>query len=386
LSTARRLDAIVFGNFLALGIVLAAVPRYLHLQLHATRFATGLATTIYFVAALIVRPFIGAAVDRVGRRPFLIVPPFFTAAITLLYLTAKSVVAVAVLRFVGGAFAAVFFTALILAATDLVPPDRRTQALGRQSVLTYTGFIIGPIITDRLLDHGWRIVWIVPAAIHVLVSLVAFTLPETRSAEAPISTARPGFDRRVVRPAMGLLAANFGFAAIVTFSAEYSERMGIRRPGTMLAVYAVAVLMVRAATGRAADRIGPARFILPCLSTGGIALVALALANVPWQAYVSVAVVGASLGATFPAATSASLTRTGTGDRGKAMGTVLALGDIGQASAGPLIGYLSGVWGFRWVYLIPALVCVVAISAVASMPELRRRPMPEAAYRITGEA
>jgi MFS family permease len=376
----------VFGNFLALGIILAAVPRYLHVQLHATRFATGLATTIYFVAALIVRPFIGAAVDRVGRRPFLIVPPLFTAGITLLYLTAKSVVAIAVLRFVGGAFAAVFFTSLILAATDLAPPERRTQALGRQSVLTYTGFIMGPIIMDRLLDHGWRVVWLVPAAMHVFVSLTALTVPETRSADAPVSTARPGFDRRVLRPAMGVLAANFGFSAIVAFNAEYSERMGIRRPGTFFAIYALSVLLVRAITGRTADRIGPAKFIVPSLSAGAVALVGLALATEPWQAYVAVGVVGASLGATFPAATATSLTRVGSGDRGRAMGTVLALGDIGQAGAGPLIGYLSSLWGFRWVYLIPALVCVVAISAVISMPELRQRAAPDVAYRITGDA
>jgi MFS family permease len=373
-----RLDLIVLGNFLALGIILAAVPRYLRGPLHASRFATGLGTTIYFVAALIVRPFIGAAVDRTGRRPFLIVAPLFTSGITLLYLTAKSVVAVAALRFVGGAVASVFFTSLILAATDLAPTDRRTQALGRQSVLTYTGFILGPIVADRLLDHGWRIVWIVPAVMHVGVSLLALTVPETRDPTAPRSTAKPGFDRRVVQPAMGVLAANFGFAAIVTFNPEYSERMGINRPGTLFAAYAISVLLIRAITGRVADRIGPARFIMPALTAGSIALIALAFARRPWQAYAAISVVGASLGATFPSATAASLTRAGNGDRGKAMGTTLALGDVGQASAGPLVGYLSTQWGFRWVYVIPAAVCLVAVVAVASMPEVRR------ARRVSG--
>jgi MFS family permease len=369
--TSRKLDLIVLGNFLALGIVLAAVPRYLRGPLQASRFATGFGTTIYFVSALMMRPFIGAAVDRAGRRPFLIVPPLFTAGITLLYLTAKSVVAVAALRFVGGAVASVFFTALILAATDLAPPERRTQALGRQSVLTYTGFIVGAVVADRLLDHGWRLVWMIPAGMHIGVALIALTVPETRDSNAPRSTAKPGFDRRVLQPAMGVLAANFGFAAIVTFNPEYSERMGISRPGTMFATYAVSVLLVRAATGRVADKVGPARFIMPALVAGSAALIALAFARQPWQAYAAIAVVGASLGATFPSATAAALMRTGNGDRGKAMGTTLALGDVGQAAAGPLVGYLSTQWGFRWVYVIPAAVCMLAVAAVASMPEAR---------------
>ncbi len=371
-TTARRLDVLVLANFLGLGIIIAAVPRYLHTELQASRLSTGLATTIYFVAALLVRPFIGVAVDRIGRRPFLIVPPVFTAGLTLLYLTVDTVGGITMLRFLGGAVAAMFFTAVILAATDVVEPARRTQALGRQSVMTYTGFIIGPVLADRLIDQSWTLVWIVPAVLHIVVSVIGLTIPETRPTNRPQSVARVGFDRRVIRPATGVLAANFGFASIVSFLPEYAERIGISRPGSLFAVYAVAVLMIRAVTGRLADRIGPARFIAPALTLGVVALVGLALADLPWQSYVAIALVGMSIGATFPAATSAALTRAGDGDKGKAMGTTLAFGDIGQASAGPVVGFLSTQWGFQWVYLIPAIVCSVAVVSVLSMPEARR--------------
>lgn len=371
-ATLRKLDVVVLTNFLALGILIAAIPRFLFSELGASRTQTGIATTIYFVAALLVRPFIGAAVDRAGRRPFLIFPPLFTAAFTLVYLTVDSVGGITLLRFLGGGVAAMFFTSVILAATDVAAPEHRTQALGRQSVMTYTGFIIGPVIADRLIDVSWTLVWIVPAVMHVGVSIIGSFIPETKPQDATgAPAARAGFDRRVVRPGMGVLAANFAFASVVAFLPEYSARTGIDRPGMLFAVYAAAVLVIRALTGRLADHIGPARFVPPMLALGVVAMVALAFAAKPWQSYVAIALVGFSIGGTFPASTSASLARAGAGDKGKAMGTALAMGDVGQASAGPLVGFLSTQWGFRWVYLIPAVVCAIAAGAVLSMPEAR---------------
>jgi MFS family permease len=367
-----RLDLVVLCNFLALGIIISAVPRYLHSVVHASRFQTGLATTMYFIAALMVRPFIGALVDRVGRRPFIVIPPTLTALLTLLYLRVHTVTGIAALRFIGGGLAALFFTSVALAATDIVAPEKRTQALGRQSVMTYTGFVLGPVVTDQLLDHGWTLVWIVPAILHAVTTLVALSVAETRSTHdrAP---ARVGFEWRVVRPATGLLIANFTFAAIVSFMPEYSERLHISRPGALFATYAISVMTVRALTGRLADRVGPARFIVATMSIGSVGLVGLAFATRPWQAFVAIAVVGASLGSTFPASVAAALQRSRSVDRGKAMGTTLAVGDIGQAVAGPLVGHLSTQFGFRWVYGIPALLAVAAVAVVATMPEVRGR-------------
>ena len=54
------------------------------------------------------------------------------------------------------------------------------------------------------------------------------------------------------------------------------------------------------------------------------------------------------------------------------MGTALAVGDLGQASAGPLVGYISTQLGFRWVYGIPSLMAVVAVAVVATMPNVMR--------------
>jgi MFS family permease len=368
----RRLHGLVFCNFLALGILIAGVPRFLFQQLNATRFQVGFATTIYFVSALAVRLFVGVAVERFGRRPFMIYPPIVTAAITLVYTQAHSVAHIALLRLAGGVVASLFFTAAALAATDLAPADQRSRVLGKQSVATYSAFAIGPVIADELIRHSWTLVWVIPAVLHLLTAVIGSTIGETRPPDLARSASRNGFERRAVRPAFGLLAANFAFATLVSFLPEYTKRLGISRPGVLFAVYAISVLLVRAFTGSLADRMGPARFTMPALTVGASALVLLALSPTPWTSYIAIALVGLSVGATFPAATAAAMERTD-GDRARTMGTALAVGDIGQATAGPLVGWLSGEVGFRWIYIIPAVVCLACVAVIATLPEARTR-------------
>lgn len=383
-SQARRLDGIVLANLLALGITIAAVPRYLHGELGASRFETGLATTIYFVAALVARPFIGMAVDRVGRRPFILVPPFVLAVLNLGFVWAHSVPAVAVLRLAGGGFAALFFTSVALSVTDVAPPAGRARALGRQSVMTYSGFAVGPVIADRLIRWGWTPTWLAPVGLYVLTGVLAIGIRETHERSLSTPPPRFGFDWRVFRPGVAVAAANFTFAAIVAFLPEYAERIGIGSPGALFACYALSVLTVRALTGSLADRMGPARYTLPAMSIGCLGLVVLATSGSAWQSFVGVALVGGGVGSTFPAATAAALARAGS-ERGKAMGTTLALGDIGQASSGPLVGWLSQSLGFRWVYGIPALFVAAAVATMATLPEVRGAA-PRRARRAALEA
>jgi MFS family permease len=368
-----RLDVIVLSNFLALGVIVAAVPRYLHSELSASRFQTGLSTTIYFVAALVMRPFIGAWADRIGRRPFILVPPFVIAVLTIGYEWAGSVPAVALLRLAAGGIAALFFTSVALAATDLAAPERRASALGRQSVMTYTGFAVGPVIADLLIRIGWTWAWLGAVVLHLITGIAAIGLTETRTVTAGAAPARMGFDGRVFRPGVAVLAANFTFAAIVAFLPELAERLGIGSPGALFASYAISVLVMRALTSGVADRMGPARFTIPALGVGFVGLVVLSFASAPWHAFVGVVIVGFGAGSTFPAATAAALARAGTGDRGKAMGTALALGDVGQASSGPLVGLLSQSFGFRWVYGIPAIVVACAIIVMLGASDVGGR-------------
>jgi MFS family permease len=380
-SAARRLDLVVLLNFLGIGILIAEVPRYLHDELRAGRGAVGSATTLFFLAALIARPFVGRAIDRVGRRRFVIWPlPLLAVAAASFELT-TSVVSVAGLRFLQGLVGACFFTSSATMAADLAPPERRASAIARLSFNIYIGFVVGPLAADLLIDHGHGWARMTAAGLHLAGWALAVGLPESRQPQAPpvaggaadLPARVRSFQPAVVRPGVALLSVAFGFASIAAFAPEYAERLGIARPGTLFAVYAAAVMASRSVTGPLADKIGSIRVALPAIGVGALGLLLMALSNQPALSYVGIALVGCGSGSTFPALSSFAISRVTDAERGTAMSSFLMFNDLGQALSGPLVGFIAQQAGFRWVYGIPAAVAVLGALALVA-PSPRRQP------------
>ena len=120
-TTRRWLDVAVASNFLAIGILLSAVPRYVKEELGGSSAAVGTATTIFFAAALLTRPVVGRAMDRIGRRPFLTWPLLVMAVLAIGMEAAHAVWAVVLVRLLQGAFGSTFYTACAVVSTDIAP-------------------------------------------------------------------------------------------------------------------------------------------------------------------------------------------------------------------------------------------------------------------------
>src|SRR6187455_2749294 len=84
LLSARFVLVVVSGlaYFLALGVVLPAVPRYVEGPLDGDSIAVGVAVGSLFVGAVVLRPFAGRVGDRFGRR-WLIVGGALVVAISI---------------------------------------------------------------------------------------------------------------------------------------------------------------------------------------------------------------------------------------------------------------------------------------------------------------
>jgi MFS family permease len=367
-----RLDFVVGCQFMAIGMTLGAVPRFLREELGASRGKVGLATTIFFLSAILARPLIGRLIDTLGRRRFLLGAIAAMAVLSIGFEVAGSWQAVAVLRFLGGAFGAAAYTSMAAMASDAADPGRQASAIARLSFLVYVAFVIGPLVVDRLVPLGFTTTWAVITATHALAFLFALRQPETLSATsaaaAAAATGPSGSRRRLIHPAvvfpgLAMIASSFSFGTVAAFAPEFAEAVGIASTakGSLFAVFAFAVLVVRTWTGRLADRRGPLSVAIPGLCIGGVGLTILALAPNPAVAYIGIALVGSGTGSTYPALSSFAISRVGTHERGSALAGFLMFNDIGQAASGPVSGFVSEAAGLRWVFGVPALVTVAGV-------------------------
>jgi MFS family permease len=370
LSTRRLLDIAVACNFLAIGIMLAAVPRYVREELGGSRTAVGTAATIFFAAALLTRPFIGRLMDRVGRRPFLIWPLLVMAPLALSMNVAHTVWAVIVIRFLQGVFGSSFYTACAVVATDLAPADQRASALARLSLMIYLGFAFGPFIGEFLFDRGTQWPWLAAVVLHLLGLIVATRLPETLirvgGGEVPHPTLRR-MRRVVLRPGVAQMCAGLGYACVVAFLPSYSRSIGIGSSGALFFTYACSALVVRVVSGRLADHFGYVAVAIPGMAVFAGGLFLMAIAWNTWVPFPAIVMVGIGFGAVFPALTAVAVARAPDEQRGAVLGVFLSFNDLGNAIAGPAVGAIADAAGFRWGYGVPAIVAAAGVLVTLSL-------------------
>lgn len=368
--TQLRLDAVVFGYFMPIGMLFVGVSRYVREELGGGDFVVGLATTIFFVSAIVARPWAGRMMDRIGRRPFLVPPLAGMAVTTALIAVTSQVWMVVLIRVVQGAMGSMLYTALAATATDLAPPDKRGAAMARLSVMVYLGFAIGPYVGEFLFGrHHWWL-FAVAGALTAVSAVLAWWMPETKPAAA--ADAAPPFAyaalvRLVARPGVAQFTVGFGYACLVAFLTKYSREIGLGPSGGLFITFAICTLVVRAISGPAGDRFGYAVVALPGVALIGVGLASLALAPAAWVAFPAIALVGVGFGGSFPALTAIAAQEVPEEARGAALGTFLSFNDMGSALAGPLVGLIGEHAGFRWVYGAPAMVAVVGAVVVTTM-------------------
>jgi MFS family permease len=367
-SPTRRLDVAVFAQFLATGITVGAVPEFLREELGASRARTGFATTIFFISALLARPFIGRFLDRSGRRPLLIWPPLLNALLVLGLEVATASGHVAVLRFLAGAVGACFYTAALALTGDLAPADQQTRAVARLSVAVYLGFVFGPLLAELLLLVGFQAVWAGIALLHVLGAAAATRLPDVRPA-APKAGAKSGrlFHPSAFGPGVALLTVAFAHSTVTAFTGDYGKQLGLTYPRMLFAAFALAVLLIRLVSGRLADARGPFAVAVPGVMFGTVGLLVAAIAPNYWVAFLAMVMVGIGSGSSFPAITTIVTQRSAATERGVAVASLLMFNDVGQAAAGPLAGWVADGWGWRWVFGVPACVGVVGSVAIYAL-------------------
>jgi MFS family permease len=373
-TTRRRLDVAVAFNFLAIGIMLSAVPRYVKEELGGSSAAVGTATTIFFAAALVTRPLVGRAMDRIGRRLFLVWPLLVMAVLALVMELAHAVPAVIAVRLLQGAFGSTFYTACAVVATDLAPTEQRASAVARLSLMIYLGFAFGPFLGEFLFDRGSQWPWVAAAGLHLGALVAARNLPETLRERAAADAPRPSMrqlQRVVLRPGAAQLCAGLGYSCVVAFLPSYSREIGIGSSGALFFTYACSALVVRVFSGRLADRFGYVAVAVPGMAVFALGHLLMAVAWAEWVPFPAIAMTGIGFGAVFPALTALAVARAPDEQRGQVLGVFLSFNDLGNAVAGPAVGAVADAAGFRWGYGTPAIVASVGLLIAVSLRSAR---------------
>jgi MFS family permease len=360
----------VFAFFLGGGIVLPVAARFVDGPLGADAIGVGVGIGAFSIAALVLRPVVGWASDRFGRRPNLLIGCALTIIALVAHLAVDSLDTFILVRAVYGVGEAFFFVAGLAAISDLAPDDRRGEAINLGSLALYLGVAIGPFIGEAALTAlDYSGVWLLAAATGVVATGLCLLVPETApTVVGGADGSRPPrgrlFHPAGVLPGLLILCGTWGMAGFFAFVPLYASEVGLDGAGIPLALYALIVVVLRIVFAKLPDRLGAARLSGGALLTTALGLGILGLVPSVAGLYVGTAIFAAGVAFVFPALIAVAVARVDETERGSVVGTSSAFLDLSFGLAPASLGLVADASGYPAAFLGGALVALIGAGII----------------------
>jgi MFS family permease len=324
------------------------------------------------VTAILVRPAVGAAMDRHGRRVVILAGNFLNVAVMGLYFSIDALGPwVYCVRILHGLAEALLFTSLFTYAADHVPAQRRTQGLGVFGVSGMLPMSLGGLLGDRVLAvASYDALFAVAAGFAGAALLSALPLydrvaPDS-AGEPPRSGFLAGLIQRDLLPVWWMTTVfAFSTAAAFTFLKLYVMELGFGTVGGFLTTYTAVAIGMRLFLGFVPDRFGPKRVLLPALFVQAAGFVVLAQASSENGILLSGLLCGVGHGYAFPILFALVVGRASSSVRGTAMAIYTGLFDLGVLLGGPGVGVVIERFGYGVMYEMTAVIVVLGAVSFA---------------------
>ena len=374
--------AAAFVFFTAGSTVLPVASRFAAGPLGADSTGVGIAIAAFAIAALLLRPVVGWASDRFGRRPLLILGGSVTVAAMLLHLAVDSLSMFVLARALFGAADAFFFVAVVAAVSDLAPPERRGEAINVGSLALYLGLAFGPFLGEAILGVGsFTAVWLAAATMAAAATLIVLFVPET----APVArrprdaSGKPPRTRLIhaagLFPGLLIMAGTWGMAGFLAFIPLYAAQTGIDGAGPILAEYALIVISLRVIFAKLPDQLGAVPLSAFALLGSALGMAILGLVRDPIGLYVGTAVFASGIAFLYPALLALAVSRVDEMERGSVVGTTTAFVDLSFGMSPALLGFAAGSIGYNGAFLVSGLIALAGAGVLFARRDAIRRPV-----------
>ncbi|RLM20818.1 multidrug transporter subunit MdtG [Brenneria alni] len=372
-----------FFTGLAMSQILPFLPLYIEqlgVRSHESlSLWSGLIFSSSFLVSAIVAPLWGSLADRKGRKLMLLRAALGMAIVMSLQGFAANVWQLFILRAMMGLTSGYIPNAMALIASQ-VPREKSGWALGTLSTGQIAGIIIGPLFGGFMADYiGLRIVFFITGGMLFICFLI--TLFAIKESVIKVSKANRLSGKAVFASlpypmlivglfitTMIIQMANGSISPILTLfirdiAPDHDNIAFIS--GVIAAVPGVSALLAAPRLGRLGDRIGAHRILIVALAFSVLLFCAMSVIRTPTQLGILRFMLGFADGALMPAVQALLVKYSSQQVTGRIFGYNQSFMYIGNV-IGPLIGSgVSAMMGFRWVFLITALLVLCNTIQIA---------------------
>ena len=267
----------------------------------------GLIISLFAVTAMLSRPFSGKLSDTIGRIPVMMSGSIVCLICSLIYPVLTSVAGFFLLRLVHGFSTGFTPTGQTAYISDIIPAERRGEAMGLLGTAGAVGMAGGPAIGGTLANNfGLDAMFYCSSAFALISILIILGMKETLHEKHTFSVSHLKVDKqdlfepRVWTPCLIMALCAYSYGALFTVIPDFGEYVGIRNKGLLFTYLTVASLLVRLLGGKASDYYGRKAVLRISTVVMVIAMLIIAFANTPLQLIMGVIIYGFAQGVTSP--------------------------------------------------------------------------------------
>jgi MFS family permease len=220
---------------------------------------------VFTIAAALSRPISGKLADIIGRLPVMIFGGLVCVVMSILYPLFTTVFAFLALRFFHGMSTGFTPTGTTAYLADIIPKERRGEALGLLGVMNNIGFMAGNALSSVFTNAlGINNLFYFSGFLAFISIAIVFRMKETLVEKQKfklkhlIINRQDVWDKRAMSPAIVMLLTTTMFGSLLTLIPDYSTHLGILNKGLFLSIMTVSTILTRLTTGKMSDKIGRA--------------------------------------------------------------------------------------------------------------------------------
>lgn len=321
----------------------------------------GLIISLFTVTALLSRPFSGKLADRLGRKPVIMFGALVCFVCSLLYPLLTTVYGFLFLRLVHGFSTGFTPTGGTAYLSDIVPANRRGEAMGFLGTASTVGMAGGPALGGLLSTaYSVDVMFYCSSFFAVLSALIVWNIQETVTEKHPISIRllkvhrHDLFEPRVLAPCVVMALTAYAYGNMLTLLPDFGEAVSIRNKGLLFAYLTVASLIVRLVAGKASDKYGrvPVLRVSTFLMTA--AMIVVAYADSKSMLIAGVFMYGLSQGATSPTLLAWAADRSDPEHKGRGVSSLYIFMEFGIGVGAFAGGWLVNSQGLMVSFLVSA--------------------------------
>jgi len=345
------------------------LPIYILKELGGSVTQAGLTLTLFMVSAILIRPFSGLIIEKLGQRRTLIISATMFCFIAFGYLFISNMTSLYILRLFHGVWFSILTTVCVPVVNQFISDSRRGEGMGYYAMSMNLGIVLGPLIGLSLIPYlSYTTVTAVLVAMIFIGYIFCFLIPvqEVKQPDSEAEKTKLGLsdfvERKSLTVALMVMMISFSYASIMSFIAPFASSIYLMQyAGLFFVVFAISMMSLRPITGKIYDRKGPQYVIYPAVLTFSLGLLVLSQIHTLTGFMLAAVLIGLGFGSAQPCLQTLAIQRAPKHRIGYATSTFYTCYDIGIAIGSLVVGMMITKQSFSFAFIICAALTALSL-------------------------